>query len=356
MAFAFFAGFFLFCSGALACQFELPAIASVQDPKSVHLLFPARAVSLSQTLWGSCERPIELARYHFPSPKPSNDGYQPISFGVKEFEASLRAFARDGLDARSVTHFSQLPDSTSLKMHLATGEMLILNKQGHVGLYLRLPVDQRSVAAYVSTAHLFSHLVETVSLPSRGEKVARLSAGESMEFGGFISGNSLAVHVDKHVLGLAPEVRQMPLAYKANFAMGASVNRPPEFEALRTNFALAIKNCAEDRGCAERAYTALKMSYMQAAEKFLKSERATSLTYTRKEIRQFDGAEHVMAYRFDVLTRELAVIDRGSGKVTTYFRLNMDIANRSLADHQFPPAHSPFEYFLALPQLTPTNK
>ena len=51
---------------------------------------------------------------------------------------------------------------------------------------------------------------------------------------------------------------------------------------------------------------------------------------------------------FDVLTNEMAVINRVTGHVLTYFRLDLTTGNRWLATHGYAPANSPFEYFLAL--------
>lgn len=333
------------------CQPIYPIVVGVSDPVAVNSRFQARPIVLSAEVFGNM-RAVDFAARHYPPETPSSKGHTPHSFRAVDFEGRLKAFAEEARDERALTYESPLADGTKIKLHLHTGELLVVTGDGKLATYFRLPVNQRSVAGDRTTAELFSRLTGIVTAPQKlgrpPQRYSQLTAGEAVPFGGFPGPSHLETHVDKHVLGLPPAHAPLTAAHRAQ----AAADHLPrsEFSRLAQDFVTDFKRAAGDPAKEAAAYAKLKQGYADAAEAFMTSNRPSILTSTRVDKRMLDGKEvsQILGFRFDTLTNEVAVFDRESGKVITYFRVDMNPANKWLESKGHPPVNSPMEYFLAL--------
>ena len=335
------------------CFTQLPVLASVSESPKLSKRYPPLSLPVSDHPYGTA-RPAEYAARFYPSETPRDTGFTPLRFTVADYEARLRKFAEETVDHRSITYVSDLPDGTRIKLHLLTGELLIMNRRGEVALYTKLPVGLRSVAALNNTAEVFGLLVgkeETKArYPHEPQTFARLSAGEAIKYEDFPSSRALYDHVDKHVLVLNAERRTNSVRQKADYVASRRVELAMEFADLRRPFLAAVEACDGDVGCEQAAYDALAISYERRVINYLSSRKPSILTYSQFQDEDRGGysVTQVTGFRFDVLTNEMAVINRVTGHVLTYFRLDLTTGNRWLATHGYAPANSPFEYFLAL--------
>lgn len=339
----------------LGCVVIFPALLGVNDPELLPQRFPVREVVLNADMYAGI-RPSDFAARHVPPETPRTEGYLPVSFGPRDFEYRARQFAADSMDARSVTYKSPLSDGTQIKMHLATGELLIANGRGELACFVKLPVGQRSVAGDFNTSQLFARLTGIVTAPQKYgepiERYAQLTAGESIPFKGFPGDTHLNAHVDKHVLGIVNNTRFSNAAEKARAAK-VSNGHGPEFSDLRQKFLGDIRAANQDPALEARAYANLKDAYTKRATDFMQSSRPSILTITRAEKRMVNGQERtqLLGFRFDTITNELAIFDRQTGRLITYYRVAMAPANAWLENKGYPAVNTPMEYFLSVAKI-----
>ena len=339
------------------CLVLFPALMPVTDPDNIHNRFPVKPIVLQADLWAGA-KPGDFASRYLPPEFPRSDGYQPKFFSPRDLEERARQLAADYMDERSVTYVSPLPDGTQIKMHMGTGELLVTNGKGQLACFVKLPVGQRSIAGDATTAMLFSRLTGIITTPQKYGQVpkrfAQLSAGESVPFNGFPGDSHLVSHVDKHTLGILNASPHLTPADRARMARTTAGGYKAEFIDLQTFFLRDMEAAKGDAAKGAKAYAELKAAYSARAEKFMTSTKPSILTMTRAEKRTVNGKEQmqILGFRFDTLTNELAIFDRETGRVITYFRVEMDPANKWLEKTGYPTVNSPMEYFLSVAKIS----
>lgn len=274
------------------------------------------------------------------------------------YERRLREFANERGDNRSAT--KEVSDSNGLKTHIkmntSTGELLITNSKNEVGLYMRLPVFDRPLGHFKTTGEILDDLSNWVSMPigdsqQRQYKIwPRITSGESIKTEGFGT-EKLWPHFEKHVLNKFSNESRENYLQDITDPKTKWMRRTAEFPKLREEYVNeSVKLQANETSKITELNAAVAQKYNQAAIDFCKSSEPHLLTITRIQ-KLPNGTNTVVAYRFNPLTNEFAVLNRLTGRILTYYVVNSDmkISNSQLSfNWKLPPVKTPTEYFIAM--------
>lgn len=252
-----------------------------------------------------------------------------------EYIRRAKAFAADR-DSHSVTFFTRDAHgrTTIVKMHLATGEILVSNLEGKIGLYQRLPVAFRPLADFQSSAEISDFLQ------------GRIHAGEDLGPMRFRSAEALENHFRKHVVVLRP--RQTYAAW-ARLPLRASL-----FPELQRRFRNEVQlSDYPDTKAVEHA-----RAYERQASAFAQST-SPSVISLHGEVPTHRGRTEEMIWKLDLVSREILVGLPRQRAILTYFVLekSLAISNLQLGDrYRMPPVRTPFEYLLSIAHADTVDK
>lgn len=219
---------------------------------------------------------------------------------AEDLQQRARAFAADTTDQRNLVHQSS---HGQLKLNLGTGELLLADKYGNFSVYTQAPP---AFGRIKNTGNLFDVLSEKISFTTRKgrNEVPRLAVGQAIAVDEFAP-DILISHYEKHgrLLG---------------------VNSPEKYAEKAIAFV-----ASEDPSCV--AIT-------------------SRLPFYGKQFK--DGGMGVMTAKVNVVTGEVAIIDRLNGRIVTYFKYDKHQAADQLHKLGLPSPKNVFEYLLLL-QLRP---
>ena len=317
---------------------------------SIPEAYGPKAIAIAENPFGSIEKSQFISRFH-PPKVPRDMGFNTPGFKTKEYLAQLSQFANEVNVPQVMTYQSPIT-GTWIKFHATTGDLLITTREGKIAIYTLLPVDRPGTVPHETTLSLFDRITKTILLPSPASSPSvsfdNLTAGEAFSSAGFQSEDSLRNQAIKHVLG----VESNDAIWQITIAMQKR-NRDyvaEEFPELYKDFKGLFMRPESGQEQKQIALNDLIDSYKKSALNFMTSQKQTILTATRTRTSQNGNQEssRTLGFRFDTLTNELAIFDRNTGSIITYFRVTMSKANEWLKKHQQPLVKSPIEFFLTL--------
>ncbi len=255
----------------------------------------------------------------------------PIHHGSSDKELRAEAFAADQ-DAQAITILNRdrRGQSTIIKLHLITGEILISTLAGKLVLYQSLPVGVRPLANFKSAVEILEFL--------RG----RVHSAENLGELHFVNEETRTQHFRKHVLWAA-----------ADETLSHWLNRRPkrsEFPGLQKAFRMAASTA--DEPLLGELSNQHAIDYEKRASAFAQSTSDTTVSI-HIQVRFPDGGLRDLAWKLNTVTNELLLAALDQNRILTYHRLDPSVAigNRQLAGrYRLPPVQTPFEYILSLAQ------